>query len=190
MQEVLDAAADMFHERGYANTSVEGVASAVGLLKGSLYYYIESKEDLLFRIVDEVNRDVQAMLDEAAAQADLPPLDRIARFTRRQVEYNARNVKRIAVYHHDWQRLGGDRLADIRRRRREHEQAIGALLVEAQERGDVAREVDTTLATQCVLATIVWPYTWYRPGRLTPERLGEFCARFVLQGVSGRDAAR
>jgi AcrR family transcriptional regulator len=185
MAQVLEAAVDLFHERGYASTSIEDVAQAVGLLKGSLYYYIQSKEDLLFRIVDEVHADVQETMDEAFADTTAPPLERITRFTRRQVEYNARNVKRIAVYHHDWQLLQGERLADVRGRRRDQAQAVVAVLEEARSRGDVPADLDPQLAARCAFAAIIWPYTWYRPGSVSPERLAEFCAQFVLGGLTG-----
>jgi AcrR family transcriptional regulator len=185
MAQVLEAAVDMFHERGYASTSIEDVAKAVGLLKGSLYYYIQSKEDLLFRIVDDVHTDVQATMDEAFADTTVPPLERLVRFARKQVEYNARNVDRIAVYHHEWQRLQGDRLAEVRKRRRTQEQAVVAVLEEARSRGDVPDDLDAQLAARCAFATIIWPYTWYRPGSVSPERLASFCAEFVLHGLSG-----
>ena len=52
-REVLDVAARLFHERGYADTSVQDIADELGILKGSLYHYIEVKEDLLFRLLGE-----------------------------------------------------------------------------------------------------------------------------------------
>ena len=48
-QEVIEAAARVFHEKGYESTSIQDIAEAVGILKGSLYYYIRSKEDLPLR---------------------------------------------------------------------------------------------------------------------------------------------
>jgi AcrR family transcriptional regulator len=182
---VFDAAVEIFHERGYADTSVEDVANAVGLLKGSLYYYIDSKEDLLFQVVDDVHRDVQQMLDAAMAEPDVPPLEQLARFVRRQVEYNARNVKRIAVYYHDFGRLEGDRLAEVRGRRRRQEQIVIDLLEQARRSGDVHPELDTELAARFVFAPMIWIYTWYREGTLSPEALAGFCADFVLNGVRG-----
>ena len=45
-----------FHEKGYEATSIQDIADAVGILKGSLYYYITSKEDLLFEILEDVHQ--------------------------------------------------------------------------------------------------------------------------------------
>lgn len=185
MQEIIEAATEMFYEHGYEGTSIENVASAVGILKGSLYYYIDSKEDLLFRVVDQVQRDIHALLDESVEEKDVPPLDRLSGFARRQVEYNARNVKIVAVYHNDWRRLKGDRLADIRRRRKYESRIVLALLEEAKERGEIADSLDTKLAASCVFATIIWPHAWYRAGGVDPKRLASFYADFILRGVTG-----
>src|ERR1700742_4125495 len=95
--EVEEAATDLFHRQGYEATSVEDIAGALGILKGSLYYYISSKEDLLFEIVSEVHADVQRILDEQVGIDDVAPLERIARYVREQALYNVRNVPRISV---------------------------------------------------------------------------------------------
>src|SRR5438309_10599210 len=50
--EILTAAARIFREKGYHGTSVQDIAEAVGLLKGSLYHYIRSKEQLLARLFE------------------------------------------------------------------------------------------------------------------------------------------
>ena len=55
-QEILEAAAGVFHEKGYKATSIQDIADAVGILKGSLYYYIRSKEDLLNEILQDVHQ--------------------------------------------------------------------------------------------------------------------------------------
>ena len=73
-QEVIDAAAKVFYERGFADASVQDVADELGILKGSLYDYIETKEDQLFRPLEEPHDEVQAILEEVAAVEGLKPL--------------------------------------------------------------------------------------------------------------------
>jgi AcrR family transcriptional regulator len=188
-QQVLDVATAMFHERGFSGTSVEDVASAVGLLKGSLYYYIDSKQDLLYKIIEEVHDDVERIMKEALDDTTVGPLDRLAAYARRQVEYNARNVERIAVYYHEWERLEESLLAEVRKKRRVHEKIVIGLLEEAKTVGDIDPDVDTRLAANCVFGTIIWPYTWYRPGKFSPRELAEFCVTFMLAGVKCAGAA-
>ena len=50
-QDVLDAAATIFRDKGYHGANISDIANMVGIKKGSLYYYIESKDQLLFDIV-------------------------------------------------------------------------------------------------------------------------------------------
>src|SRR5690242_8697092 len=131
-QEVLSAAARVFHARGYSDASVQHVADELGILKGSLYHYISSKEELLYRLLDGTHEDVSRILAEVEALEDLAPLDRLREYVRRQVAYNLSNVERVAVYHHDLDRLGEERREDIVFRRRAHEDFVAAALTAAQ----------------------------------------------------------
>src|SRR5271154_2297781 len=90
--EVVAAAVKMFYQSGYSDTSVEDIANELGILKGSLYYYIRSKEDLLYEIVRDVNDDVAALLSAAIENTELTPLERLTNYMIAQVEYNASNI--------------------------------------------------------------------------------------------------
>src|SRR6201990_2507776 len=103
--EVLDAAARVFARRGYADASVQHVADELGILKGSLYHYIKTKEDLLFRLLAETHDDVDAILKDVEAVEGLSALDRLHLYVRRQVEYNIDALERVSVYYQDVDRL-------------------------------------------------------------------------------------
>lgn len=184
-KEVVDAAADIFYRQGYSETTVEQIANALGILKGSLYHYISSKEDLLFRVLEEVHEEVGEVMVRVLAEEGLTPVQRLRLYVREQVEYNARHVTRISVYYRDMEYLGADRLAMIQGRRREHEKLLVGLVRDAQEQGEIPEELDARLSVACIFATIIWTYTWYRPGgRTRPPQLAEFCADFVVRGLA------
>jgi len=188
--EVLDAAADIFYEKGYATATVQDVADALGMLKGSLYYYIESKEDLLYRLMEEIHDGVDEVLSGVIASEGLTALQKLDIYVRRQVRYNTRNLKKISVYYHDMDQLTGERLNEILGRRRKHEEQVVALIRQAQADGDADPNLDPRLLSNCVFATIIWIYRWYRPGRgLSPEQLSETCAQFALHGLGAPAAA-
>src|ERR1700761_7993538 len=187
--EVEEAATDLFHRKGYEATSVEDIAQSLGILKGSLYYYISSKEDLLFEIVSEVHSDVQQNLDESLLRADLRPLQRVAFFVRSQALYNVENATRIAVYYRDIQQLAAPRRDEMRARRRSQHREIVKVLVEAQEGGEVATDAHVGMAAHSIFATINWIYTWWRPGgSVSPDQVAESCVAFVLRGVAATAA--
>src|SRR3954469_22815868 len=108
-KEVLDAAARVFARRGYANATVEQVAAELGILKGSIYYYVKTKDDLLFGVVQQLMKRSEAVYAEVAAEPDLDPLERFALCLRRAVRLTADNLPSISVYHHDANLLEGTR---------------------------------------------------------------------------------
>jgi AcrR family transcriptional regulator len=186
-QQIIKTAEQMFYERGYAETSMDDIAQAVGILKGSLYYYINSKDDLLFHIASAVHEAVEVATEEALGRTDLSPLERILHFVRSQIRYNTENVTQMAVYHHEWRRLEGDRLDSIRSRRHGHATAMLDLLDQAKAAGEIDPDMNTQLALNNIFAITIWPYTWYRPGNaISPDELIEFCANMIYNGLALR----
>jgi TetR/AcrR family transcriptional regulator, cholesterol catabolism regulator len=184
-QEVLSAAARVFHARGYADASVQHVADELGILKGSLYHYISSKEELLYRLLDGTHEDVSRILDEVTAEEGLAPLDRLRLYVRRQVAYNLENLERVAVYHHDLERLGDERREDIVFRRRAHEDFVTRLITDAQRDGEVDAGEDARVLTRLVFGTMILTYSWFRAGRDDPAEVADSCAEFAIRGVTG-----
>jgi TetR/AcrR family transcriptional regulator, cholesterol catabolism regulator len=182
-REIIDVAAGIFHRQGYADTSVQDVADAVGILKGSLYYYIDSKEDLLFRVLEEVHEDAHAIVEEVGAM-DAPPLERLGAYLRKHVAYNTNNLTKVAVYYHDFGLLSPDRREVIIEQRRVYERFVIGLIREAQEEGAVSPLVDAKLAAYSVLGMANWVYTWYSPkGKTSPSELASLIADLIVGGL-------
>jgi AcrR family transcriptional regulator len=184
--DVLAAATRVFARRGYADASVQDVADELGILKGSLYHYIKTKEDLLYWLLEAVHSDVEDIRLRVAAAEGLDPIERISLYVTQQVLYNLANLQRISIYYHDLEALSGERLKDIVSRRRAHERYVAGLIREAQTLGLADEALDPRIITNCVFATIIWTYRWYRPGgRMSAQSVAEQCARFALHGVTG-----
>jgi AcrR family transcriptional regulator len=184
-REVLDAAAKVFYERGYAAASVQHVADELGILKGSLYHYIKTKEDLLFRLLQETHDDVDRILGEVQAVEGLSPLERLHLYVRKQVEYNIDALERVSVYYHDVDRLAEGRRKEIFARRRVHDRFVAELIAAAQASGEADPGQDPKLLSPNIFATIIWVYRWYRPGRYRRDQVAQACADFAIRGVVG-----
>ncbi len=183
--EVLETAAKVFARRGYAAATVQDVADELGMLKGSIYYYIKSKEDLLFRLLNAVHDDVDAVLQEAILVEGLNPLERLLLYVRNQCTYNLNNLVRISVYYHDLDQLGDERREEILRRRRAHENYIVKLVREAQEQGLIDDKRDARLLSYNVFAALIWPYRWFKPrGRIKVDGVVETCVSFIRGGLT------
>src|SRR6478672_2563266 len=74
---LLDAAQRLFHDKGYASTSVADVLKEAGANSGSLYHFFPGKQDLLLAVLERYRRDINAQLLEPAWQGVDDPIERV-----------------------------------------------------------------------------------------------------------------
>lgn len=184
-QDIIDAAAQIFHEQGYSDTSVHDIAEAVGILKGSLYYYIRSKEDLLFQVLSDVHDAFKGIVERTRA-IDEPAIERLRYYIGQHVIFNTQNVTKMAVFYHDYRSLSEKPLAEIVERRRYYEDYLRGLIAEAQKEGSVNPDLNPKLAAFTLFGMMNWVYHWYQPtGAWTPSQIGEQVASMGIDGLVG-----
>lgn len=75
--EIIRASAALFSEKGYDKCSVNDILNAVGIAKGTFYYYFKSKEDVLDAAVGQISEQIWEQIQKVADQKELSPVDRI-----------------------------------------------------------------------------------------------------------------
>jgi AcrR family transcriptional regulator len=185
---ILDATADIFAERGYEGTGVREIAEGAQLLSGSLYYYIDTKEDLLFAIISDFHRVGLEAINEVLESTGPDAITKLRAVIARAGELNAQNISKSAVFFNEFRHLSAEKKQDIVRDRRLHESRVVDLIREAQKDGAVDPALDPRLTAVSILSFLNATYTWYRPtSPLTPQELGEFQASLLLNGILNRD---
>lgn len=96
-QEIYEQATALFAERGYAGTSLQDIADAVGLTRPALYHYVRSKDDLLARLVAEITVEAASDIGAIAARRDLDAVARIREIVRHTVRSNGLNARRFQL---------------------------------------------------------------------------------------------
>jgi AcrR family transcriptional regulator len=183
-QEILDAAARVFHEKGYESTSIQDIADAVGILKGSLYYYINSKEDLLFEILEAAHTDALSIIAETRA-VEGSALQRVRKFVTLHVRFNAENLVRMGVFFQDFRSLSPERRRVIVEDRDHYDQFLRSLIREGQQEGVICPDLDPKLTAIAILGMMNWIYHWYRPGAgASAAELAENYADFVVAALA------
>jgi AcrR family transcriptional regulator len=184
-REVLEAAIKVFHAHGYADGTMNQVADELGLAKGSLYHYARTKEDLLFRLLEDAHAHVEAILAAAAARADLPPLERLALYVRGQLEFGVDNLPLVSVCNRDLRHLDDPRLRGLMLRLQDHHAWAVEMIRLAQERGEAMPGVAPELLANCVFGAFIWVYRWYRPEHADRRRaVVDGVTRYALAGVA------
>jgi len=182
-QEIYETAAEIFHVKGYAATTLQDIAQAVGLLKGSLYYYIDSKEDLLYRITRTIHENARANLDAARAMPG-PPVEKLHALVGGHVRAFGSRLTSIRVFYTEYAVLTGDRRRQIMTERRDYEEYVYTLVREGCTDGSFCPELDVRVVGNAVLTMVNSVYLWYRPERDGPiDVIATKYADFAIGGL-------
>jgi TetR/AcrR family transcriptional regulator, cholesterol catabolism regulator len=189
--QIAAAAARLFAEKGYAETSMRDIAAAVGMGLGAMYYHIESKEDLLAQIHEEYVGSIVVELERICAR-DVPAVDALYAAGELMMRHLHTYRDHMVAFFTEQRRIQGDRFAAVAARRRDFEGLLEGLLRRGVDEGSL-REHDVRLTALAMLGMFNYGHQWYRPGgRLTPEEIGRGFIDLVLRGVgtAGRPRAQ
>ncbi len=188
--DVIEAAIRVFHKKGYASASIQDVADEVGMLKGSLYHYIDSKEDLLARIFEDSAGQFEEMLAEVG-RLEGPPVERLRLFARQCSLWYLQNIERVAIYVNEWEQLSGKRLKEVKRIRLAYEQQLGGLIGEVKAAGEAPSDLDVNFATYFTIGALNGLPTWYRRRGADPaEAIADRYAEMIVATVVGGRVAK
>jgi len=183
-QEVIDVAARVFNEKGYGSSSIQDIADGVGILKGSLYYYIDSKEDLLYEILRGVHEEALARIEEAVG-AESATLANIRAFVVALFTFHAENLVRIGVFFSDFRSLNPKRQEAIIRERDRYDRLLRTLIKQGQAEEVICPELDPKVTDLAILGMVNWIHQWYRPGGGRSARaIAEDYADFAVAGIA------
>ena len=185
--EIIHAAAAIFYDKGYQATSLQDIASAVGMLKGSIYYYIETKEDLLFELVSRAQDVWMSTLveDEDTEQAPAPV--RLRSFIQRWVALSSQQQEWGAVAEREFRRLSQPYYDKVVERRREFSAFVRQIIRQGIVEGRFDPGLDLGLATNSVFGLLHSSHEWRSdPRGLTATEIGDWFASFIIRGLGGQ----
>jgi len=185
MESILEVATGLFSEAGYSGTTIRDIAKGVGVLPGSLYAHIETKEDLLLGIVEV---GIDHFLEAAETiDRDATPSDRMRMLIRAHVEVVAENPQRTLVVFHQWRYLTGANRARILEKRARYEDIFRKIMQDGLTAGEFDSSLDPKIAVLSILGALNWTAEWYRPdGPKSAAVVSDQIATAVLSGVLTR----
>ncbi len=189
-QEILRTAARLFQQRGYDATSMNDVAAALKLSKGGLYHHFQSKDEILFEIMDHAMEITQErVLNPVRSIAD--PEERLRALIRLHIEVVlSPRDREITVMLHENHPLPPSLRKRINARKKDYIHFLETLMAEVQ--GKVQRKVphgakgkvSPRAAAFALLGMINWIYQWYKPeGDLQAQNLIPQFTDLIFGGI-------
>ncbi|GAA4338426.1 TetR/AcrR family transcriptional regulator [Variovorax defluvii] len=185
-QALMRQAAMAFRERGFYATSMEHIATALGVTKGALYRYISNKQEILFECFLSSSRIGDAALEVAASTqgSGLRKLSAfIVHFVTHYLEHNTAGGAMVdidALFPEQRQQIiaGRDRV----------DRELRRYVMQGIEDGSIVTR-DHKLAELTLMGSINWIPSWYTPGgRWTPRDVAEAVAEIFVRGLQASSA--
>lgn len=181
-QEIYLTAAQIFFTKGYNASSLNDIAEAMKMTKAGLYYYVESKQDLLYQII-------KLGLDNVKAEV-LDPGREIAKAEERlrfiiinHSRLSAGSNHAVLIISHEVNVLSSDQRKEIVHRRREYFDFIRDTLVQLEAEGKL-QKIDLTTATFTLLGMIIWLARWFSPsGKTSLENVCKDVCEMAVRGL-------
>ena len=181
--EILAAAAEIFAERGIANTTVRDIGSKVGILSGSLYYHFRSKDDMVLELLDRHLRIFIA--DHEAAIANKDPLVAL-RAAIRQIVYQAAEyptIVRILRNNASYFRTI-PALASVEKLRQSNRLLLISLVKRCIETGEIRDDVNPDMVVRAMFDGAMGTTRWFPPqGRRKPDAVANQIVALFLDGL-------
>ena len=186
---ILTNAARLFSAQGYMRASIADLADACKLSRGALYHYFDSKEAILFAILDA---HIHEMIEkvETAVAAGGPTLTQFQNVIRAIVEVNAKSPHEQRVLIHDLSFLNADEQQTIKDLERQLVDIVTDLLLRLDAEGRIVKRTKK-IYTMILFGIINFTYTWYDPkGAIGPQEFADMAVELFLHGFAPGDAAK
>ena len=183
--EILRKAAAVFGRKGFHKAGMRDIARGLGMAPGALYYYFESKEDLLYSCQMLSLRRLLTSAREIAGSDDPADL-KLGRLVRAHLAHILEHLGG-GLAHVEFQALPGEQLASVVAHRDEYEAILRGVVVAGIESG-VFVDTDVKLVTLTLLGALNWTVVWWKPEGESVDVLAERMTETILGGLKKRRA--
>lgn len=182
-QDIVEKSIKLFNEKSYSATSVQDIADALGVTKAALYYYVSSKEEILYEIFDQTMTTAEKRM-EKLMEEKMSVQERLKAIIFNHIMAVFDEAPNISIFFTEKPHLAPDKQKAIITRRRKYEDIIAEVFRQGVKEMVLDKSIDIVPTVYALLGMCNWLYHWYDPqGRLKPEELSELYANLLLNGI-------
>lgn len=183
-QEIVAAAAKVFKEKGYHAATTRDIAAEVGIQQATLYYYISSKEELLYLVVREPITRLYNQV-EAIGKAALPVRTKLAQALQAHLTAFDDSYPHMFVYVQELPNFIGTLRDKIRESPEHYQHLWEAIIQQGITAGALRADLDVSSTVLMIMGMCNWLHRWYRKGgRLDTATLAVQYTSALLDGIA------
>lgn len=183
-EKIIEESILLFEKKGFSETSIQDIVEAIGVTKGTFYYYFSSKEQLLMDIhlgyIDDL-LERQAVIHKTAA-SNQQKLKQMVQLLIADIKDHGPSGR---VFFREMRHLAEDNAGAVKAKREEFRINIENLLTEGMEEGEFRKDIKPDMTAFAVLGITNWSYQWFNPaGEVSAESLAEIYSDLILNGIT------
>jgi AcrR family transcriptional regulator len=184
-KELVGVAARLFRDRGYDATTMQNIANEMGILKGSLYHYVETKEDLLWMIVEAPLMELNQAVGEILAATSTPVMTRLRRAVETHaVSFEKHHPHMFVITRENGETLSTQRKDAIAALRSEYYGLWRKAILEGMTNGELRPDLNPGVTVQAIFGMLSWMFRWYTPGgRLSATEVADQFSAILSGGL-------
>jgi AcrR family transcriptional regulator len=182
-KQIQQAASIVFRRLGYAQTTLEAVATEANLNRATLYYYVETKADLLTALLEGVLRSYGDEI-EAICQLRIDPDEKLRMIILRHVESLEEHPEHFIYLQENVHKIFSTGSDFILQHAHDYGERVRRVLLEGIEKGTFRDDLDPTIVMLSLSGMLNWVHRWYTPeGPSTLQQVGHTVAELTIGGL-------
>ena len=182
--EILKAAAKVFRTKGYHATRIQDIADALDMQKGSLYYYIHTKEDLLQGLVEEILEQSVELLGNIH-NTEHKPREKIRLCIESHLQLYHNNIDAFGVFiNEDLHLINKKSNNDVFSLLKDYENGWLQIFAEGVKSGEFNAKLNYKVIVKGIFGMLNWSYRWYHVKTCySIKQVSEIFSDLILNGV-------
>lgn len=187
-EEITKQSVKLFGEKGFSATSIQDIVDALGVTKGTFYYYFSSKQQLLADIhllfIDDIlTREKEIFADPG--KDCKTKIYEIVRMLIRNIEMQGPAAR---VFFREMRHLKEEQVSEVMEKRDQFRLYLQKVVETGIENRELRSDLRADIVTFAILGMCNWSYFWFEPdGPVSDEKVAVIYTEMVLNGVGMKE---
>ena len=186
LDRLVSEAVNLFYLHGYDKVSIQDIVDTLGLTKGAFYYYLQSKEEILFLVHDRIVTYSLSQIEPTVAGPG-SATERLAAIISTMINLVEEYRPYVVVFMDERRRIATDRFQEIAQKRLRYRKQVESVVADGVRNGEFLADIDPKMVTLMIFGIVNWTYQWFRSdGRYNVREIGRMCKDVIMEGILRR----
>ena len=173
----------LFEEKGFSETSIQDIVEALGVTKGTFYYYFTSKEQLLMDIhlgyIDDLLES-----QEKIRQKQLSNREKLTQLIALLITDIANHGPSGKVFFREMRHLCEENAAEVKKKREQFRKNLEKIISDGIAQTEFRQGLQPDIIAFAILGVTNWSYQWFNPsGEISADRLADIYNDLIFNGI-------